>query len=371
MDLGYSESEEMLRRSARDFLEVECPKSLVREMAEDDIGYPPELWQGMAKLGWLGLAFPEEYNGGNGSFVDLVLLLEEMGRALLPGPFIPTVVCGGLPILYYGSETQKKEFLPQVATGKLILTSAFTVPDLSIAASQIEEKVIAKDGAYVLSGTRLFAPYAHIADWLVYNATTTEGSTLFLISAKQPGVKCTVLPSIASDKQCEVTLDNVMVPERNILGQRGQGQEILSKIGEWAAVAYCGFILGSLEQVLEMTVEYAKERVQFGRPIGSFQIIQHQCADMLMDVDTTKFLTYQAAWKLSQQVTATNEVSLAKARASAASKRVGLLGIRIHGGVGIMEVHDMSLYFKRLKAAEIAFGDEDFHREIVATELGL
>ncbi|MDY7018682.1 MAG: acyl-CoA dehydrogenase family protein [Chloroflexota bacterium] len=371
MDLGYSESEQMIKTTAREFLERECPKSLVRAMEEDDTGYPRELWQRMAGLGWMGLIFPEEYGGSNDTFLALVLLIEEMGRALLPGPFIATVVCGGLPILYYGSEAQKEEYLPKIAAGDIVLTQAFIAPDLPTTRPEVEEMVVVKDGSYILSGVKLFAPYAHIADCLVYSSRVTEEDTLFLVDAKQSEVKSSVLPSIGSDKQCEVVLNNMPVSETNVLGKKGQGQEIIGKIGEWGSLAQCGFILGELERVLEMTVEYAKQRVQFNKPIGSFQSIQHQCADMVMDIDTTKFLTYQAAWKLSQQVPATKEISLAKARASDASKRVCLLGVKVHGGIGIMEDHDMSLYYRKAKAGEIAFGDGDFHREIVAQQLDL
>jgi Acyl-CoA dehydrogenases len=371
MDLGFSESEEMLRRSARDFLDIECPKSFVRAMEKDEAGYSPEMWQRMAELGWMGLIFPEEYGGGDSSFVDLILLVKEMGRTLLPGPFISTVVCGGLPILYYGNETQKKEFLPQIASGKLIVAPAFSKPDSLTVGIDMEDKAIMKDGKFVLSGTRLLVPYAHIANWLIFGTETAKGETLFLVDAKQSGVKCTVLPSLASDKQCEVILNEVEVAKGNILGVEGEGREMLNEIRQRAALAYSSFILGGLERVLEMTVEYAKQRMQFDAHIGSFQAIQHHCANMVMDIDGVRLLTYQAAWKLSQQLPATREISMAKARASDASRRVCLLGIKVHGGIGIMDDHDMQLYFRRAKAMEIAMGDGDFHRKIVATELGL
>lgn len=226
---------------------------------------------------------------------------------------------------------------------------------------------------YVLSGTRLFVPYAHLANWFIYKIQTNNdnGKALFLVNAKSPGVNLDLLKTIASDKQFEVILDKVKVPERDILGGIGKGEELVSKINEWGALFQCGFIVGLLEQVLKISVEYAKKREQFGRLIGSFQAIQHQFADMATDIDQVKFLTYQAAWKLSEQLPATKEISMAKARASDASRRVCLLGIKIHGGIGIINDYDMQLYFRRAKAAEIAFGDGDFHREIVAQELGL
>jgi alkylation response protein AidB-like acyl-CoA dehydrogenase len=176
---------------------------------------------------------------------------------------------------------------------------------------------------------------------------------------------------MANDMPCEVSLDGTEVSKSGVLGEIGKGKEIVSKIMEWGALANSAFITGMLEQVLKMAVEYAKEREQFDRKIGSFQAIQHQCADMATDIDQVKFLTYQAAYKLSEEVPAEKEISMAKAWASDASRRVCLLGVKIFGGTGVSEEHDMQLYFRRAKAAEQAFGDGDFHREIVAQQLGL
>ena len=366
MEFVFSETQEMLRKTARDFLQDECPKSLVRESEQNNEGYSSELWNKMADLGWMGLVFPEKYGGSESSLLDLVLLLEEMGRALVPEPFIPNV-CSGLTVLQYGNEKQKKELLPELAEGKLILTPALIKPPSPDAA--VKDDLGKENGRYVLSGTRLLVPYAHVAAQILYLADDKTEQTLFLINSKSPGVSFTPLETIAMDKQFEVVIDKVDIPKENILG--GSGEEIVGKIGEWGALAYAAFILGGLEQVLEMTVEYAKQRIQFDKPIGSFQAIQHQCADMLMDIDGTKFLTYEAAWKLSKGLPATREISMAKARASDASRRVCLLGIKIHGGVGITADHDLQLYFRRAKAAEVSFGDADSHREVVACELGL
>jgi len=371
MDFSFNEEQEMLQKSASEFLENECSKKFVRAMEEDEKGYSPELWKRMAELGWMGLVLPEEYGGMGSNFLTLVSLLEEVGRVLLPGPFVPTVVYSSLPILYYGTEEQKKEFLPKIADGNLIMTLALTEPNERLDEAGVETIATRSNNDYIVSGTKLFVPDAHIADWLLCVAKVDEGITLFLVDAKSPGVNCTLLKTLASDKQCEVILDKVKVPARNILGKPGIGWEVVSRIREWGAVAQCALILGCLQQVLEMTVDYTKERVQFDRPIGSFQAVQHQCVDMLMDIDGVKFTTHEAAWKLSQELPATMEVSMAKAWASDASRKVCLLGHKIQGGVAIMEDHDMQLYFRRAKAMELTFGDGDFHREIVAKELGL
>ena len=226
-------------------------KGLAREMEETEEGYSPELWRKMAELGWMGISFPAEYGGG-GDFFDLVLVLEEMGKALVPGPFIPSVVCSGHALLEYGNEGQKKEFMPKMTKGRVIIAPAFVEPKFATAQTPVKEEVKFEKGDYVLSGTRLFVPFAHRADWLILRAETDKGSTLFLVNTKGPGVNCTLLKTIGSDRQCEVVFDRVRVPEMNILGEAGKGEEIVNKMTECGALSECGFILGLLEEVLRM-----------------------------------------------------------------------------------------------------------------------
>jgi alkylation response protein AidB-like acyl-CoA dehydrogenase len=377
MDLGLSEPQEMLRKMAREFLSTECPKQLVREMEEDEKGYSPELWRKMAELGWQGLPFPEKYGGGGGTFLDLAVLLEEMGRACLPGPFFSTVVLGGLTILDVGSEEQKQEFLPQIAAGERIMTLALTEPSARYDATGIAVEAVAIRGQYVINGTKLFVPDAHIADWMICVARTKKakkpeaGITLFLVKNGSQGMVCNLLPSLAHDKQCEVGFDNFRVSKENILGEADQGWTGVSRVLQRAAVAKSIEMVGGAQQVLEMSINYAKERVQFDRPIGSFQAIQHHCANMALDVDTARLLAYQAAWKLSEGLPCALEVAMAKAWVSEACRRVASLGHQVHGAIGFTLDHDMQLYSRRAKAAEVAFGDVDFHREKLARELEL
>jgi len=377
MDLSLSEEQEMLRKAARDFLTDKCPKTLVKEMEEDEKGYSPQLWQEMAELGWLGLAFPEKYGGSEMQFLDLLILLEEMGRACLPGPFFSTVVLGGLPILDIGSEEQKKEYLPQIADGKAIFTLALTEPSGRYDAAAVEVKAVADGDDYVITGTKLFVPDAHIADCLLCVARTDEqaapedGITLFLVDGKSPGIGYTMLKTIASDKLCEVVFDQVRVPKKNILGQLNHGWREVQKIIERAAVAKCCEMVGGMQQVLEMTVDYAKERKQYDRPIGSFQVIQHYCAHMATDVDGSRFCTYQAAWMLSEGLPCTKEAAIAKAWTGDAYRRVLALSHQIHGAIGVTMDHDLHFYTARAQAAAATLGDADFYREIVAREAGL
>lgn len=369
MDFDFSESQRILLNTARDFLGKEG-NNLARQLEKTEEGHSAELWNKMAELGWMGLLFPEEYGGTESGFLDLILLLEEMGRHMIPGPFI-SVMISGLTLLQFGSKRHKEEFLPKIISGGLIITPAIAHPATSGALPGVVESLAEKNGGFELSGTKLFVPYAHVSDWLLYHLFNAVYNSFFLIDTGSHGIRINPLTTIASDRQCEVILDRVEAEEANIVGQKGRGQEIAGKIEEWGALFHAGFILGLLERVLEMTVTHAKQREQFGKWIGSFQAIQHQCADMATEIDKVKFLTYQAAWKLDEGLVSAKEIAMAKSRASDAARNVSLLGVKIHGGVGITEEHDMQLYFRMAKAAEVAFGDGDYQREVVASQVGL
>ncbi len=374
MKLTLSEEQEMLRKTARDFLTDKCPKKFVKQMEESEAGYCRELWQEMAELGWMGLAFPGKYGGGDMSFLELAVLLEEMGRACLPGPFFSTVVLGGLSILDIGSEGQKQESLPKLIRGEKILTLALTEPGYhSYDASSVTVEATRDDGNYIINGTKLFVPDAHISDYLLCVAKTRprSGITMFLLDAKTPGIKYTLLKTIGGDKLCEVVFDQTAVPKTNILGQLNLGWNAVRKVIQRAAVGKCCEMVGNIQRVLEMTVDYAKERKQFDRPIGSFQVIQHYCADMVTDVDSGRFGAYQAAWMLSEGLPCTKEVAVAKAWIGQASQRIFALAHQIHGAIGVTIEHDLHYYTRRAKAADLAFGDTDFYREAVAKEMGL
>jgi len=371
MDYGLSEQQEMLKKTARDFLITECPKSLVKKMVADERGYPLELWQKMAELGWIGLVFPEKYGGSGCSFLDLAVLLEETGRACLPGPFFATVVVAGMIIMESGSEVQKKQLLPKIAQGKLVVTLALTEVDGGYCPDKVSARAVANGSSYIIRGTKLFVPYAHVADYIICVTKTVNGVSLFLVDARSPGIRYNLLRTIDGDKQFEVVFDKVEVPTVNIIGKEGQGNIPLRRVLAKAAVAKCAEMVGGAQQVLEMTVDYVKDRKQFGVPVGVFQAVQHHCANMLTDIDTSRFITYKAAWKVSQKLPFGKEAFMAKAWVSDAYKRVTKLGHQSMGGVSLMEDHDMPLYSRRAKASELVFGDADFNREVVAQELGL
>ena len=378
MDLGLSEEQEMLKNFARDFLEKECPEKLVRDMEEDEKGYSPELWQKMGEQGWQGLVIPPEYGGSGMTFLDLIILLEEFGRALVPGPFIPTVIGGAIPILEMGSEEQKKEFLPKIAAGQMIMTLALTEPTARFDAEGVDLEAKAAGDSFVLNGTKLFVRDSHVSDYMVVVARTKKGAnpedgiTLFLVDSRSPGITHTMLKTIASDKQTEVKFENVKVPKGNVLGEVDKGWAGLKKVMLKATVAECAYLVGLAQMDFEISVNYAKERVQFGRPIGAFQAIQHKCADMVTDVDGARFIMYKAAWSVSEnEPDAEMDVHMAKAWCSEATRRVVAHGQQIHGGIGFTVDYKIQLYFRRQKAAELNWGDADYHRELVADGLKL
>jgi len=375
MDLGLTEEQELLKNSARDFLEKEAPESYVRQMEEDERGYSPEVWKKMADLGWQGLIIPEDLGGAGFGYLDLIVLLEEMGRALVPGPFVSTMVAA-TAIMEGGSDQQKQEWLPRIASGDVIATLALTEPSARFDAEGVELKAEKQGENYTLSGTKLFVPDAHVSDLLVVAARTggqgEQGVSLFLVDAKSQGISTEVLKTIASDKQCEVRFENVSVPAANLLGGEGQGWEIMKRVMLKATCMEAAYLVGLAQMDFEISVNYAKERVQFGRPIGSFQAIQHKAADMVTDVDGARFIMYRAAWSVAEnEPDAEMQVSMAKAWVSDATRRVVAHGQQIHGGIGFTKDYKIQLYFRRQKRGELMWGDGDFHREKVAELLSI
>ena len=377
MDFGFSEEQEMLRKSARDFLAKECPMTYVRQMMEDEPGFRDEQWQKMAELGWMGLILPEAHGGAGLDFVDMIVVLEEMGRVVLPGPFFSTLV-GAVAIDAGGSAAQKEDLLPRLAAGRLRVTLAQLEPSARWDAEGIGLEARPAAGGYRLSGTKLFVPDAHTADLLIVAARApgskgAEGVSLFLVDAKAPGVTATLLKTMdQTRKLCELALADVSVPAERALGQAGEGWKLLERVVDRGKVGLSAEMCGGAQKVLEMSVEYAKVREQFGRPIGSFQAIQHKCANMLVEVESSKSATYYAAWAVANDVAeAPLAAAMAKSYTSDAYRVVAGEGIQIHGGIGFTWEHDMHIYFKRAKSSEVTFGDATWNREIVAQLIGL
>ncbi len=376
MDFGFSEEQELLRQSARDFLSKECPMTFVRRLMDDATGHSPDYWRKLAAMGWLGLTLPEDVGGAGLDFVDLTVVLEEMGRVVMPGPYLSSVVAAGFALTDAASPALRARTLPGIATGELIATVAQLEPSGRWDAEGIAA-TLRDDGAGLrLDGTKLFVPDAQIADLILVAArapgtTGADGVSLVCVEKGSPGLEVRPLRTMDQTRRlAEVRLDGVRVGSDAMVGAAGGGWRILERMSDRLKVALCAEACGGAQRVLEMSVDYAKVREQFGKPIGSFQAIQHKCADMLVQVECAKSATYYAAWAVANDVEeAPLAAAMAKAWCSDAYRQVAGEGIQIHGGIGFTWEHDMHIYFKRAKSSEVTCGDATWNRELVAQRI--
>ena len=378
MDFGFNQEQELLRNTARKFLENECTSEFVRARMAEPAGVTDAFWAKLAEQGWTGLVYPEEFGGTGLGFVDLTVLMEEMGRAVMPGPFFSTLL-GGLTILEAGSAAQKKEWLTKIAAGEAKAALAFTEPNARWDAAAVAVTAREAGGKYTLSGTKLFVLDAHVADVIVVVARTREskrpeeGLSMFLVPKDARGLTVKLLPTMdQTRKLCEVKFEDVVVGADALLGTRDGAWAPLACVLDRATVALCAEMCGGAQRVLDMTTEYAKIRIAFGKPIGSYQGVKHRAADMLVESENAKSLTYYAAWAVDENVPeAPLAASMAKAYASDAFRKIAGAGIQLHGGIGFTWEHDLHLYFKRAKSSEFTFGDASYHRERVAQLINL
>jgi len=368
VDYSFSEKQEMMRASARDFLARECPLRLVRQAETGDKGFPIALWKKLADLGWPGLLIPEEYGGSGGTLLDLVVILEETGRVLLPVPLI-TTVAGALGVLWGGSDDLRRMILPRIAGGQIVVTLAVEEPE---AAGGVRFQVARDGGSLHIAGTKVFVPDALMAQYIVCTAETGGGPdeiSMLLVEADVPGVTRRLLKTISGTRLYEVAFDNVRVPGNGLLGRFSEGKELADRVLRHAAVAECAWMVGAARRAFEMAVEYVKTREQYGRPIATFQTVQHQCADMAVDLRAAEYVTYQAGWKLSKYPDSAWEASVAKAWVNDACRRVVSHACYLHGALGYSEEYDVQLYLRSIAGAVPAFGDTSHHLEVVAREL--
>ena len=374
MDVLLNEEEEMVKNAAREFLEGECPPSLARAMEKDDLGYPPGLWKQMAQLGWLGLSLPEQYGGQGLSLTYLGIILEEAGRAIAPVPLHSTMV-PSLTILSDGSEEQRKELLPRVASGDLVLTWALTERDPRFLPETIHTEAVAQGEQFIISGTKMFVDNFGASEKCLVVCRTSqpangrEGISLLLVDTSSPGISEIPLTTLAKDKQSQVTFDQVSVPSANLVGPLDQGWPVADTMVERATVLLCAQMVGATRKDAEMAIEYARNRVAFGRPIGSFQSIQHLCADMIIWIDGAQLLTYEALWKMDQGLPASVEVSQAKSFCNEKCEAVVRSSQVIHGGIGFMMEFDLHLWFRRVTSWTMRLGTSFEHRAKIAKAL--
>jgi alkylation response protein AidB-like acyl-CoA dehydrogenase len=371
MNFAFSDEQEELRTAVRRFLAEKSPESEVRRLMDTTDGYDPAVWSQMAdQLGLQSLTIPEEFGGSGFTYVELLVVLEEMGAALLCAPFFSSVALGANALLTSGDDEAKKSYLPGIASGETIATLAITEENGKWDFSGIELAATQKDGGWVLNGAKMFVIDGHVANLVIVAARTTAGVTLFAVDGEAAGLTRTPLPTMDQTRK-QARLQFADVPAV-LIGEDGGAEAGLSKTLDLAAVALAAEQVGGAQHVLDASVEYAKTRIQFGRPIGSFQAIKHKCADMLLEVESAKSAAYYAAWAAAEDSDELPVVaSLAKSYCSEAYFHSAAENIQIHGGIGFTWEHPAHLYFKRAKSSELLLGDPSYHRELLAQRIGI
>ncbi len=371
MNFAFSEEQEELRKVVRQFLESKSPETAVREQMETEQGYDPAVWSQMGEqMGLQGLAIPEEFGGSGYGYIELVVILEEMGRSLLCAPFFSSVVLAANTLIHSGDDQAKADLLPGIASGETIATLAFTEENGRWDEAGITATATNDGGTWKLNGTKSYVIDGHTADLLIVAARTDAGVSLFAVDGDAAGLTRTALSTMDQTRK-QAKLEFAGVPGR-LIGTDGEGWDVLERVLDLAAVGLAAEQVGGAQMCLDMAVEYAKVRVQFGRPIGSFQAIKHKCADMLLEVESAKSAAYYAGWCASEMNDELPAVaSLAKAYCSDAYFHASAENIQIHGGIGFTWEHPAHLYFKRAKSSELLCGDPTYHRELLAQRIGI
>ncbi|MBU2649232.1 acyl-CoA/acyl-ACP dehydrogenase [bacterium] len=372
MDLDYTKEQNMLRKSVAEFLAKECPFDDVRDTEDSESGYSAALWKKMAQLGWMELYFPEAYGGLGDPFGDVCIIMEEMGKKAFPSPFFSTVIQCGMVLLEGGSEKQKKDLLPKIASGKLIMSLAQLEEEGSYRATGINMPARRSDDGYVLNGIKMFAMDANVADKLIVAARVgDQGVTLFLVDAKNPGISCTKMDAVGKDNLCRLIFKDVKVGEADLVGGVGEGWAILEKMAKKATLAKCAEMLGGCAESIEMTKVYAKQREQYSTPIGGFQAIQHYMADMQIAFDTSLYYLHKVVWMTDEGMDTSKELSALKAQVNEKFKFITERAVQIHGGIGTTREFNIGLFYRRAKAFEYVMGDTDYHYARLAEALEL
>ncbi len=363
MNFGLTDTQQTLKTTARKFLAAECPNAEVRRLIESPSAFDEGLWRKIADQGWTGILFDEEHGGSGMALVDMAVVLEEMGRSLLPGPYLSTVLLAGSALAKSGAT----QHLRSIAEGHTKATVALLEQSASWSLDAIQLRA---DGSK-LNGGKLFVSDAGISDLLLVAARMQGELALFAVPAQAAGVHREPMPSIDLTRPLyAVTFDQVNVPADSLLASGDQARAALEYALAVATTGLVAEMTGGMQRLLEITVEYAKTRKQFGEPIGKFQAVQHQCADMLLYTESSRSAAYYAAWALQEGVPeAAAAISIAKAYASDAYREVGNRAIQVHGGMGFTWENDAHLYYRRAKASELAFGDANWHREQIASRV--
>jgi alkylation response protein AidB-like acyl-CoA dehydrogenase len=371
MNFSFTEDQTLLRHAVRSALDEHCRPAHVRAMMEDATGYSPALWAEMAKLGWLGLPFSDQHGGAGLGLVELAIVLEEMGRVAYPGPYLASVVLGGLGLVLGGSAAQQERWLPAIASGQARATAALLEESLDWDPAATTTTATPSGAGWRLRGTKRFVPWAHVADVILVPARAPEGLSLFLLDPRASGVALAPLTGIdGTTRWSAMRLEDATVGAEGLVGAAGAAAPAIEGLLRRAAVAASAEMLGAARRCLDMSVGYAKVREQFGQPIGSFQAIRHRCAEMLLETDNSHSALYYAAWALDAGAEdAAVAASICKSYVSEAARRVCGDAIQVHGGIGFTWEYDLHLYMKRAKALEVMFGDAEYHRELIVRHI--
>ena len=374
MDLGLSEIQKMLQESSRDYLLENCTMDYIRAMESDQIGISDEIWKNMADMGWLGLMIPEVYGGSGFNFDDMSILLEEMGKVALSGPFFSTSVIGAQTLLLSGDESQKKEFLPKIASGNLKFSLAFNEKTGSFEESEISTTTSVKnDEGWTLNGEKYFVNDAVGADYFIVASVSenNEGISLFLVPSKSDGIEIEKMEAIGGDKISKVNFQEIKLLDSQLLGKEGEAWKTLSKVFNYGAIGKTSEMSGAALRVMDMTLNYIKDRKQFDRPIGSFQAVQHHAADMAILTKVSTQFSRKAAWEISNKDNSNINIHRAKSYVSKAFHDVCQISHQLHGAIGYTWDYDLQIFTRKMQHQKLAYGDTDFHQKKISNLLNL
>jgi alkylation response protein AidB-like acyl-CoA dehydrogenase len=369
MELSLSKEQEMLRKSSREFFKKECPKDKVRELKETTEGYDRKIWKKMVKLGYQGIIIPDQYGGMEGEFIELAVLMEEIGRNIMPSPFFTTMQCA-LPIMEFGSEDQKEKYLPGIAEKGDIWTLAHAEENSDSSMSDVTLEAKADKDGFLLNGVKLFVEYGSAAKrFLVATRTTENKIAVFIVDSNTDGIKIEIMPTAARDNRCQVTFENVYVPADHMLGTTDNGNAVMDAIMQTSAVLKAAEMYGGACAALDLTLEYTKGRKQFDVSIASFQAVQHRLVNLFSEVEGLQYLVYKAAWAMGNNSPDRILNSAAKTKANSVYYNVCRQGMYLHGAIGWTEEMDIGLYHLRTLAMDFDGGGSNFHKEEIAREL--
>ena len=364
-DLDFEQN--MLRDTAANFVDNQLTTAVTRQLIESETGVDNGIWQQMVEMGWTGMLVPEEYGGIGMKLGDMTLILQELGRSAYQGPFCTSAVSSVLAIAGSDNEEFKQEVLPKLVEGSLICSFAFG-EGTAYQWTEFTTSAVVSDGGYSISGTKIFVPYAHVADKLIVSAKCGSDVGLFSVDRNQPGVSVQVLPTVSGVRLCEVVFDQAAAV--SLLGDTSKGAEVVEKVFHASALVKCAEMVGGAIAALELTVEHVSHRKQFGAPIGVFQAVQHRCADMLTNVDTARMLVHDSAKAVDEGTQDLVEAAaMCKIWIGEAYKENMKMAHQLMAGTGYMEETDLQLYFRHAKVSEVAFGTPNFYRDILANIL--